>query len=88
MWKGAHERTSASRGKTPSALGLTVLPGKSSRGCAGNSFLVGSLPCAGGGGGAVGLREGRQKDQKCQLVRAVHSWHKGNILDQCCVKNK
>lgn len=88
MWKEAHERTGASRGKSLSALCLAVLPGKSSRDCAGRSFLVGSLPRAGSGGDGVGLREGRQKDQKCQLVRGVHSWHRGNILDLCCIKNK
>ena len=88
MWIGAHKRTGASRGKSLSALCLAVFPGKSSRDCAGRSFLVGSLPRAGGGGAGVGLREGRQKDQKCQLLRAIHSWHRGNILDLCCIKNK
>lgn len=48
----------------------------------------GHLPRAGSGGDGVGLREGRQKDPKCQLVRGVHSWHRGNILDLCCIKNK
>lgn len=61
MWIGVHKRTGASRGKSLSALCLAVLPGKSSRDCAGRSFLVGSLPRAGGGGDGVGLREGGRR---------------------------
>lgn len=76
MERGTYERTGASQGKSlECSLPGCKLPGKSSRDCAGRSFLVGSLPCAGSGRDGVGAAGGEaEKDQKCQLVRGVHSW--------------